>query len=55
MADDLQVPYLGSIPIDPSVAFSADAGRVFIYDFASTPTGKTFLEIIGRITEIDAN
>lgn len=49
MAEDLRVPYLGAIPIDPSVAASADSGRVFVYHFATTTTGKIFGEIVDRI------
>lgn len=49
MAEDLRVPYLGAIPIDPSVAASTDDGRVFVYHFAATTTGKILGDIVDRI------
>ncbi|KUG24373.1 cytosolic fe-s cluster assembling factor nbp35 [hydrocarbon metagenome] len=50
IAEDMKVPYLGSIPMDAAIAQSGDSGKVFIYHASKTPAGKTFQEIIGNIT-----
>ena len=50
IASDMNVPFLGAIPIDPGIAQSGDSGRVFIYHFANTPTGKIMQDILDQIT-----
>jgi Mrp family chromosome partitioning ATPase len=49
IAVDMNVPFLGTIPMDPSIAHSGDSGKVFIYHSSETPTGKILQDIIGRI------
>ena len=39
-AKDLGVPFLGSIPLDPAMVQSGDAGRPFVLRHADTPTWK---------------
>ncbi len=51
IATDMTVPYLGSIPMDPAIAQSGDSGKVFVYHFSKTTTGKIMQEIINRITD----
>lgn len=53
IAEDMKVPYLGAIPMDPAVAQSSDDGRVFIHHYASSPTGKIMQDIIDQITDTD--
>ena len=55
IAQDMNVPFLGAIPIDPSVAQAADSGRAFIGHFAETQTGKIMQQIIGQIIVADNN
>jgi Mrp family chromosome partitioning ATPase len=45
-AEDMKVPFLGSIPMDPQVAQACDAGKAFITEFAKTPTAESMNEII---------
>lgn len=52
IAEDMEVPYLGSIPMDPSVAEASDAGRPFIHAFVESPTAKIMQEIIRPIEEL---
>jgi Mrp family chromosome partitioning ATPase len=40
IADDMKVPYLGAIPMDPVIAQCGDTGQAFIHHFASSPTAK---------------
>ena len=51
IADDMKVKYLGAIPIDPAIAQSGDTGKVFVYHFSETATGKVMQDIINRITD----
>jgi ATP-binding protein involved in chromosome partitioning len=45
MALDMGVPFLGRIPMDPTVVHSGDAGQPFAYHHASSPAARAF-EII---------
>lgn len=49
IAEDMQVAFLGSIPLDPQIAEACDQGRAFIHRFASTPTAKMMRQIIEPI------
>ncbi len=55
IASDMNVPFLGAIPIDPDVARAADSGQAFIGQFAQTNTGKIMQQIISQITDPDKN
>jgi ATP-binding protein involved in chromosome partitioning len=52
LADELGVPLLGSIPIDPRVAAGGDAGTPVVIDRPSTPAASAFVSTAARITEI---
>jgi ATP-binding protein involved in chromosome partitioning len=49
IAEDLSVPYLGSIPIDPQICNDADKGLPFIAENKSSPASKAFAEIVEKI------
>jgi Mrp family chromosome partitioning ATPase len=53
IAEDMGVPYLGSIPMDPNVAEASDAGQPFIHTFAASPTAKIMQEIIKPIEDLN--
>jgi len=53
IADDMDVPFLGSIPIDPRIAESCDEGRAFIQKYAASPTARMMLEIIRPVLALD--
>ncbi len=53
IAKDMNVPYLGSIPMDPSIAEACDGGRVFIHHYSSSPTAGILRDIIGPILALD--
>jgi len=42
MAAEMAVPFLGRIPIDPTVVESGDAGRPFAYHNAGSPAARAF-------------
>jgi Mrp family chromosome partitioning ATPase len=51
IAQDLSVPYLGSIPIDPTVCSDADKGLPFIVENKESAAAKAFTEIIAKIDQ----
>lgn len=46
MAMEMNVPFLGSIPIDPQVVEASDQGVSFVTEFAETKTAKAFEEAV---------
>jgi ATP-binding protein involved in chromosome partitioning len=49
IAEDLSVPFLGSIPIDPEICRDSDNGMPFITEHADSPATKAFKEIVKKI------
>ncbi|HAK96586.1 MAG TPA: ATP-binding protein, partial [Planctomycetes bacterium] len=49
IAEDMGVPFLGSIPMDPKVAEACDDGRAFIAHYAETATAKIMRSILEPI------
>jgi len=52
IADELSVPYLGKIPIDPAICIASDNGTPFAAEKNASPTVKAFAEIIMKIKQI---
>jgi ATP-binding protein involved in chromosome partitioning len=51
VAEELAVPYLGKIPIDPAVCINSDSGTPFIAENKESPTVKAFTEIVTKIKQ----
>jgi Mrp family chromosome partitioning ATPase len=49
IADDLSVPFLGRIPIDPEICRDSDNGVAFIIEHVDSPATKAFTEIVKKI------
>jgi len=49
IAEELSIPFLGSIPIDQKICQDADKGMPFIVEHANSPASKAFLEIVEKI------
>jgi ATP-binding protein involved in chromosome partitioning len=49
IADDMAIPYLGSIPLDPKICTDSDGGLSFIVKDKTSPATKAFTEIISKI------
>ncbi|MBC7129963.1 Mrp/NBP35 family ATP-binding protein [Candidatus Bathyarchaeota archaeon] len=49
IAEELAVPFLGSIPIDPEVCQKADEGKPFVLANMNSPASKTFMEIVKKV------
>jgi Mrp family chromosome partitioning ATPase len=52
IADDMHVPFLGSIPIDPKIAEDCDEGRPFIHHYADSPIAGVMRDIIKPIVAL---
>ncbi len=58
MAEEMHVPFLGSIPIDPLIAEAGDNGRAFIHHYAATATAEIMRNLIRPLiapSEVDAS
>ena len=54
MADEMNVPFLGSIPIDPEIAEACDKGFAFVRYYALSVTARIMGDIIQPIADLDA-
>ena len=53
IAESMQVPFLGSIPMDPMVAQACDNGQPFVLDYAASPTAEIMRQVIAPIAALD--
>ncbi|MBD3205320.1 P-loop NTPase [Candidatus Bathyarchaeota archaeon] len=51
ISEDMDVDFLGSIPIDPRVSSASDEGVPFIIKYPEAPASKSFMKIIEKIEE----
>ncbi len=51
IANDLEVTFLGKIPIDPKICEDSDRGVAFIVDHPDSPSAKAFMEIVKKIED----
>jgi ATP-binding protein involved in chromosome partitioning len=49
IAEDLDVPFLGSIPIDPEICRDSDKGTPFIIEHADSPASKAFMDAVEKV------
>ena len=49
MAEETDVPFLGSIPIDPKVGVDSDKGSPFVVEHADSSAAKAFVEIVNKV------
>lgn len=52
MAEQMNVPFLGRIPIDPQIVQACDSGRPYVQHYSSSPTAKMFNEAIRPLLEL---
>ncbi len=56
LAKQKNIPFLGKVPIDPSIVESSDAGKPFVYYNSDSPAAKVFEEMAGRLMrQLEAN
>lgn len=51
LAKDMGVPFLGRIPLDPSVASAGDAGEAYLAVKGQSPSALAFKDIVARVME----
>lgn len=51
MADDMGVPFIGSVPIDPKIAEAGDSGVAFLQQYAESATAALFQSLLAPITD----
>jgi len=49
---DLQVPFLGKIPLDPNIVITGDSGKPFLTKHTSADASKAFVNIVENIEHI---
>jgi Mrp family chromosome partitioning ATPase len=54
LAKEMNVPFLGKVPIDPEVARSADEGYPLVKVHPDSPTGKAMAAIIAPLLALDS-
>ncbi|TEB36505.1 P-loop containing nucleoside triphosphate hydrolase protein [Coprinellus micaceus] len=52
LAEDTNIEFLGSVPLDPRIGKSADYGISFLDEYPDSPATQAYLDIIDRIKEI---
>ncbi|KAJ3187106.1 Cytosolic Fe-S cluster assembly factor nubp1 [Gaertneriomyces sp. JEL0708] len=51
MAEDMKVPFLGAIPLDPRIGKSCDLGESFLDMYPDSPAYKAYMDIISKIKQ----
>jgi len=49
IAEEMNIPFLGRIPLDPRICEDSDNGRPFITEHADSPAAKSFMKIVSNI------
>jgi len=55
MANQMNIPFLGRIPIDPQIVHACDSGQPYIRYYANSEAAKAFKPVIQSVLEIDRN
>jgi Mrp family chromosome partitioning ATPase len=55
LAEEMNIPFLGQIPLDPEIVASGDSGRPFVSTEAGSASAAAFCEIVKRIEGIVQN
>lgn len=53
IAEDMQVPFLGAIPMDAEIAAACDDGKAFVHHYAESPTAVIMKKIVQPIIDMD--
>ncbi|MCX7796519.1 MAG: Mrp/NBP35 family ATP-binding protein, partial [bacterium] len=49
IAQEMSVPFLGKIPIEPNITLSSDEGKPYIYFYSRMKSSNVFEEIVNKI------
>ncbi|MBN2054664.1 P-loop NTPase [bacterium] len=53
LAAEMDVPFLGRIPIDPQVTVAGDEGKPYVFHYARTETAKAFERVVAPLLALD--
>lgn len=53
MANEMGIPFLGRIPIDPAIVEASDSGKPYVYHYAKSEAAKAFAEAIRPLLALD--
>ena len=53
IASDMQVPFLGAIPMEQAIAQASDTGLAFINYYTASPTIKIMQDILNKIIDVN--
>lgn len=51
LAEDYKIPFLGRVPIDPSITITGDEGKPFVLFYPDSEPSKAFWNIIDKVRE----
>jgi hypothetical protein len=51
MAKDMNVPFLGRVPLDPRIAKLSDEGRSYLEEYPDSPTTQALKNIITHVLD----
>lgn len=51
ISNDLEIPFLGRVPLDPRICEDSDQGTPFIIKHSDSPAAKAFMEIVDKIED----
>lgn len=51
MAEEMGIPFLGSVPIDPQIAEAGDSGVAFLQRYAESTTARLFESLLSPVTD----
>lgn len=51
LAKDLGIKFLGSIPLDPRIGRSCDAGQCFLDNYPDSPASEAFMDVVDDIRD----
>lgn len=49
MCDDMKVPLLGQVPLEPKLLLSCEGGKCYIAEHPESQTAKRFVEIVKKV------
>lgn len=54
MASEMDVPFLGKIPLDPNIVEASDSGKPYVYHYAKSAAASAFQQAIKPLLDMDA-
>ena len=54
LADEMDVPFLGRLPLDPAMVRACDSGRPFLEEYRDSSAAKPLHEIVGKVLDFNS-